>query len=273
MKQQRRTILILMAVHAVAVFGLFLVDSGWIPAPPADLLARLIAEAPEILFGSLALSQGSLLAFWAAMSGRRRPWRFLAMVVVLAVVGTCAEKVAAWNLNTFAGVMFVCLLGTAPFFFLLRFLGFELTAAPTSSDGEDGDKHRAMQFSLRSLMAWTTGLAMLLSVLSVLMRGSSRFESDAIEEILIMLITFGSLGLLSMATARTALGSERTWLRFTVLGIALVVVGTALDIVESHPSRGYMFLTVVCSTAWTFGSLWVFRTMGYRLIRRTAKAV
>ena len=253
MNRRRITIFLLLAVHAMAVIG----------------ACAATYETSRMLGFSLAYGQGSLLAVWAAMSGRRRPWRFLAVMIVLLVIAIDVGQV--WrlrNLEDLLGLMFSQLLAAAPFLFLLRFVGFELTAVPASSDG---DSFRKMQFSLRSLMAWTTGAAVLLSVLSIFADYLLPGGQGWVEELLQILVMLGLMGLLAMVTVCAALGTERTWLRFTMFGLALLVLGILLDLVVNDPPRGYTFLIFLCSTMWTFASLWVFRGLGYRLIPQKAK--
>jgi len=252
MNRKRRTILLLLAVHAVAMIGAF----------------AATYETPTMLAFSLAYGQGSLLAIWAAMSGRRRPWRFLAVMIVLIVIAIDAGQVKRLrDLEDLLGLMGSQLFAAAPFLFLLRFVGFELTATPASFDG---DIPRKLQFSLRSLMAWTTGSAVLFSVLSIFAGYLLPMGQGWVEELLRILAMLGLMGLLAMVTVCAALGTERTWLRFTMFGLALLVLGALLDLVIDDPPRGYTFLIFLCSNTWTFASLWVFRALGYRLIPRKA---
>lgn len=231
MNRKRITILLLLAVHALAVIGvlsLFRVsfEIRWLPTAPTGLLTRIIADIPEMIVISLPLSQGSLLAVWAAMSGRRRPWRFLLVIIgVVVAVKTLARVITwdlTWDLDEFAGILLIQFFAAAPFFFLMRFVGFELVSAPAPSDADDADNLRWMQFSLRSLMAWTTGLAALLGMASMM---PNELRILRIEEWLHMLFLKGLAGLLSMVTVRTALGSERSWLTFTVFALTLAIVG------------------------------------------------
>ena len=108
-------------------------------------------------------SHGSLLATWAVLGGKANPWRLVAAVVGVVVWMRALEKFCPGDYPLiWAPTLFMTMCLLSVLLMVIRFLGAELTVA-SGADAAGGlkPKQQWFQFSLRSLLSWTTALALL----------------------------------------------------------------------------------------------------------------
>lgn len=140
------------------------------------LLPRAGHAAPtwlEILMASFAPGQGSLLGIWAALGGKATPWRLVAGFVG---AGACIWMLGQPDLVFWACILLVQMVAMSALLFPARLLGLELaddfrhrSAGSSAPDGQ------WVQYSVRSLLSWTTACAVLLATCHYLPEG---FFSD-----------------------------------------------------------------------------------------------
>ena len=227
-------------------------------------------ELLTFLLMSLATAQGSLLGIWVALGGPPTPWRLIGAVVTL--VGLMWVLYAAFpgsGVEVWAYFMLAQSLATSLPLLALRFRGLAV-ALPDPDDS--APQMQKLQFSLRSLLEWTTALAVLLGTLQMTTEEFQKpFTSwQGLAEIGALLCADA---LLALAALWMALGARSPGARMLMLG--LVLVGSAFAIASTLDDSlllTWIPLFVLLSTLWLIASLWVFRVLGYRLIwRRTVR--
>lgn len=217
----------------------------------------------SILLISLMVSQGSLLGIWAALGGPPTPWRFVAVVV--------GSVLLIWALDTafpqrdaeiWGYFILVQLIATSLPLIALRFRGLGLTLP---GDDLPGEKQR-LQFSLRSLLEWTTAVAVLLGMLQMTPE-NFREPFTTWDGLAAMCGIFGADALLALATLWIALGARVLVARVAVF--ALTAIGVVIGVTVADPgSTPQTLLLPILSAVWMILSLWPFRSAGYRLIWR-----
>ncbi len=256
---RKRRILIGLVV-GVAVLGQAAI--AWIDGPlgPEDYV--------NFFLFAMTLSHGSLLACWAALSGRATPWRMV--VVVVGIVGWM------WLLERFAfdsdvlvmTFLALLLMGLVSLLLLTaRFFGTELTDTWAADwDRPPEPSRRWMQYSLRSLFSWMTAVAMVLAALHYLpKRQIDAFLSPA--ALLVLVAILGGSALIALSAVWLTLATRWTAMRHLVLFLAGVVPAFALT--ATHEIDEAEAVTLYLGQIfWTAGSLWLVRLAGYRLIWR-----
>lgn len=222
---------------------------------------RNLPEPFFLLFVSMAIGQGSLVGIWIAFGGRATPWRLIGGTVGLIGCTWCLEiglpqsGAYYWTYYVLAQTV-----GTGLLLVALRFSGLGINWRPPGSPAPEKQR---LQFSIRSLMEWTAGLAVLLGTLPMT---PEEFREVFARETLGAFGVFGSSALLALATLWISLGTRRAVARILVLCLALVAASVSMTIVL--PGLGGGILLSVCCVFWLVSSLWVLRRAGYRLAWR-----
>jgi len=216
-------------------------------------------------------SHGSLLGFWAALGGRATPWRLVVVTVGAVVV---MRLLASANFGPVGPEMLVFLLllqtGVVSLVLMIaRFLGAELTdalrpdaAAPVAPD------RQWIQFSLGSLLSWTTAVAVLLATLHYLPRKALEELTSGPDGGAILAAILGAGTLIALGAVWITLGARwpvgRYILLFLASGIGIAVMSIVIGSDEVGTISIFCVTQIVCVT----GSLWLVRLAGYRLIWR-----
>ena len=204
---------------------------------------------------SLAFSLGSLLGIWVALGGQPSAWRFLAVTVGGAACVWLAEEACFVLAQTVV---------TSLLFWVLRLVGVGLVkVSPDGCLHDPAAGGGRFQFSLRSLLEWTTALAVLLGLLHYL-------PDDFFSVFLRPETWFVSIPGALVATAAfwATLGTRGPTLRFAALGLVLTIPGSIAWLL---PSLGGLwgacavFAFLGQQALWDIELLRLFRTAGYRL--------
>ena len=217
--------------------------------------------AIEIFCLALVCSQGSLLAVWAAFGGKPTPWRMVAAILV------CLPCLWLCSPYPDAQILALILLGqtivSSAAFWGLRLAGVGVTRV----SGEDSARDpaaggRRLQFSLRWLLEWTTGVAVLLGMLHYL-------PEDFSDELFLQrepwIIIFAPGTVVAVVALWTALGTRWLGLRITVAGVIVLTAAISLWLYISFEDLWEFCFFFVSQALWIIGSLAVFRAAGYRL--------
>lgn len=227
---------------------------------------------------SVALSQGSLLAIWAVCGGRPTPWRVVAAIVGIVVwiwvLGEPAwveqDPWWSWSWSLLWGYC-VCLLlcqmvPVTGLLLLARLVGVGVTHG--SHSGTTTSRPR-LQFSIRSLLEWTTALAMLLGTFHYIPEDFFiSISSLPPWRVLSIIAIVGSGVLIAPAALWTALGTRLPLARYCTLLVAVAAAVATMTLVLGEDEFGYSLVFGIGQTVWLVGSLWVFRLLGYRLVWR-----
>jgi len=287
---KRRWLLIGSVVAVTAVIDLVIIPwvGPWHDVP--DWLGfTMFAMAP---------CHGSLLAVWIALGGRATPWRLVA--AVLGVAGWL------WVLNWFPDSdgysritqleLLTVILAAEMFLLsgllmLARLLGLELTntlrggrpsgplvlARPSGLEPDDashGDPTQAVadddgqwvQFSLRTLMSWTTAVAVLLSTLRYC---PWRLVEDVFRDPSILAAILGGSVITALGALWIALGVRWPVVRIVVLAVTSIAGVAILQLtVGSGEDLGGIVTFFVAQAVYLVVLLWLVRLAGYRLVWR-----
>ena len=251
MKHSRKWISALLTVQVlVSVTALMAFEHG-----PGDIVQMLAISVP--------FAQGSLLGIWAAMGGRPGPWRLVAAALALVGAAKVTEAITSDGEVVLCFFLLAQLFSTSLPLFLLRFLGLDLIRP---RDDVRVAQAPTLQFSLRSLLEWTTAVAVLLGTLPML--PEEAYMMMSMSDLAFVMGVFVPMGLLAVAAAWAGLGAGRLWVRLLALGIAGPIMAIVTELVKPGAWPGWVCLLFACWTTWTVASLWVFRLAGYRLTRR-----
>ena len=226
--------------------------------PPLEVtLIPWVASLPAL---------GNLLAFWAVFGGRPRPWRLVAILVVVTPAIYIVPKHTVY-------VVWFCMLdvqvlAVSSLLLIGRLLGLKVCDLSQEDSAEDPNSTPArFQFSLWSLLEWTTAFAIVLAVLQYL----PLLFLPEVDELynIYLAIHVGSL-LVAPPALWVALGRQRAILRIPVLILftAAAVVIEKLLMPESYVTVAYVIEFSILQAAWLVGSLWLVRRAGYRLVWR-----
>ena len=255
---RRRWILIGLVV-AVAVLGeVAIVWTDPLSRPPHVLSILLVAMLP---------SHGCLLAFWAALGGPATPWRLVVSVVAIVTWMRAPEFLnAGKNDITWLFVGFLLLGLVGPILLTARFFGLELTdlqAADTERPRPpDG---RWEQFSLGSLLAWMTAVAMIMGTLHYLPKQQN---ISILSEPPIYSAILGGSALIALSAVWLTLAMRWTAMRCVVAVSAGAVAIAALSLGVGPGEGAEIVVFCLGQIFWTAGSLYLVRLAGYRLIWR-----
>jgi hypothetical protein len=258
--RRRKVIVSLLVIHgALAVLSLIVTGTNSSGGPPWFPI--------ELMVMTLAISQGSLLGIWAALGGPPAPWRLLATAAALvACMWLLPGLFVDADVEVWTYVVFTQMVGTSLPLLALRLRGLGIVR-PTPSDPEP--ELQKLQFTLRSLLEWTTALAVLLGMVQMTpedFREAFTSWQGGLEIVAI----FGGDALLALAALWTALGARWTAARLLLLGLAGGVAATGIAVVDAPYRLITALAFLLLSVAWLVGSLWVFRVAGYRLAWRRA---
>jgi hypothetical protein len=216
---------------------------------------------------TLTESQAGILAIWVGMGGKRSPCRLVGTLLPLMASAWLTRECSILRDDyrllelAFSLEVFVHQTILSTMLFLLARLGG--IAVSGDSEADSARIPGKWQYSLRSLLAWTTALAVLLGALvSFWHYLSGRFPR--LGEYGMVLLAYNTP--ITLAAAWTALG--RGWPAVRIIALALIVTGITLS---PWPFRfelwtGYQYFGA--PALWTIASLWLVRLAGYRLVWR-----
>jgi hypothetical protein len=226
----------------------------------------LLAEHPrsedlEALLVAEAVGQGSLLPIWAALGGKRTPWRFAGAVAAIAALTLLLQKfLPGPDAQVWGYFLLAQMIGTSVPLLLLRFFGLRVSRVPAEEVPRQAFR---LQFSLRSMLEWTAAVAVLCGMLQVMPEGFRRaFVSIRWYEPACAFAVFGGLAALWLWVA---LGARWLGARLILLGFTLPMAGIVLASLGGPAGASTVFLLPVALAVWLLGSLWVVRLAGYRL--------
>jgi hypothetical protein len=247
MKRSNQIIFGLVVAHVLLHF--VALQSFTTPARMTDPRAVFVRY---VIF-ALGASQATLVLAWAALGSGNFAWRvypaFLGTVVYLCWLPV---KDADWLLTT-CGPIFAW----GPIFLLARILGFKVAEA-----FDDGEAPARLQFTIRDILAWTTGLAVTLSVLHYLPTTWIPRRPPPRE----LIFMFGGLLPNAIAALYCALGDRRLFVRLATMVLA-PVVGVCVPVALDHDFNiGGLVLFYEAMAFWLIASLLLVRWAGYRLV-------
>jgi hypothetical protein len=229
----------------------------------------------SVLLSVLPASQGSLLAVWAVLAGKPAPWRLAGATALVALsvwwttlspeVDPSCTDFQSWA--TWCGLQMVA--ASVPLL-IGRFAGMRIAAVPLDdSGGGAADPAWRAQFSIRSLLEWTAGLAVLLGVSPYLWYWSPSpkpFRWD-----LILLVFHTCYAFVALAAIWVALGRRCFATRAILLVLAVAGGASAVEAAFCALTGARKFDVLsdfLFHALWLVGSLWLVRVAGYRLIWR-----
>jgi len=255
---KRRWILIgsLLAVTLLVDFGIVVL-----------LDPREGPTAIEILRLALVCSQGSLLAVWAAFGGKPTPWRMVAAILVCAAY--LWLSIPHSDMDPVAYVLLGQTIVGSVAFWGLRLAGVGVTRISADASACDpAAGGRRLQFSLRWLLEWTTGVAVLLGMLHYLPEDSP----DEFFQPQVWIVFFAPGTVVAVVALWTALGTRWLGLRIAVAGVIVFTAAISLWLYISHADLWKFCFFFVSQALWMIGSLAVFRAAGYRVSLRWKRA-
>ena len=218
--------------------------------------------------------QAVLLAIWASFARGPLPWRLSGMLagISLCEIPLCllvsierfSTEIAMFIVHELAQVIhIVAILSVAR----CCGVGLELRSNEDFHETVNSAKPR-YQFSLRYLLWWTTGLAVLLSMIQCI--GLFPEDSGNVYWLFIWFWRNHSLGMISialiaLAAVWAALGSR--WLVLRVILLGAVSQATLPDVYIAKWPDSVIFSNLPF-IAWLTGSLLIFRVVGYRIVWR-----
>lgn len=222
------------------------------------------------LFGigavSLWTAQCCLLAIWAVFGGVPHPWRFVAAVALIIVLAWGLQKSHQPFLEEafFALVLLLC--QAAPLW-AARFVGLRLHRPDTA--GSSIEPWRA-QYSLRLLLEWTAGLALLLGLFHLTPNGFHWGKKTRdILELLSLILPYAPV---TLTFCLLMLGKQWMAQRAVVSTVAIIGVTLPPLVFLWGPdvlSLPFLFLVwLACCAPFLWMSLLVLKTWGYRLVWR-----
>lgn len=249
------------------------------------LLDVTVITLPPMLFAfmlvvfqfSLAPAQGSPLAVWSVLGGKPTPWRSVAAILGVAVLGNLCQFIPySGYIQACVSILFVCLITTS--FVLLPVCAAGARIAAGNRD-ESPDPEAAalgaLQFSLLSLLEWTAAVAVLLGTLPYLLQDLFWVDDGfgPLESVWLLAVHYGvPAALFTLVALRGTLGTGWPRVRLAVLclgGIAVVVIPGSMN----NPGELLMMLLLGGPHPLIIvGSLLLIRRAGYRLVwRRRAR--
>ena len=244
---------------------------------------------------AVLFAQAVLLAVWAGLARGPLPWRLSGMIAGIALCNirclihpfnpTYPFNDFRFEIALLTKVLSVQVVHIVAILMVARCCGVGLELCPNEGSHESSDPAEPRyQFSLGYLLWWTTGLAVLLSMVRCITLYAKDYEY--MHEIFVSFWRGGeapmliSIGLIALAAVWTALGNRWLVLRVILL-VSAVATAAAVEIwaiaQSSLPASPFFYLTqwrdsVTFShlplAAWVVGSLLVFRVAGYRIVER-----
>jgi hypothetical protein len=183
----------------------------------------------EILFGSLADSQISLLAIWTGMGRKWSPWRMLGTVLGICAwswLGASAEDTSYFGFQCHTSLWAVGLMAQALYIVvplsIAGFAGIELVDAARNQPGlPSGTRPPRAQFFLADLLGWLTAVALFLSIVPYVVHYDELLAMSFLwSRLLILPAEYAPV---AIAALWAVLGTRRPWFRAIVL--CLVTAG------------------------------------------------
>ncbi|MGA2031647.1 MAG: hypothetical protein ABSG68_05285 [Thermoguttaceae bacterium] len=231
-----------------------------------ELAGRYRPIIQDALVAAVALAQGTLLAVWAALSGKRTAWRFGGAVVLAACATLLLQRAYSFRPQEWGYFVTAQLIGTSIPLMLLRLLGLGMSVAPVGAQlpAEAPDRRAfRVQFSLRALLEWTTALAVLCSMIRIM---PEEFRHAFVSPDGAWLAgLFGLAGGLAASVLWVALGTRWLAARLIVAVCATAVVGLYGLYGRVGPHGSTWLVLTAAYVIWTLISLYPFRLLGYRL--------
>ncbi len=223
----------------------------------------------QIVAASLVISQGGLLGIWAALGGRPAPWRLLAVLAVLIGCMWLSDVIFPHaffpQVSTWVYLLSAVTAGLA----LLVLRAWGITIVKPGRGDLAAETHR-FQFSLRSLLEWTAGMAAFLAAFQMTTEGFLGWICSSVQRTVAILMFYGTVGLLAGAALGVALGTRFAPARILALGATgAAVVAAVMHIPGPLPLGEAIVFGALC-VVWLAGTLWLFRLAGYRLLWRGA---
>jgi len=259
------------------VLASLLVDLVVLLAVGAGIWGPLFWPHPTfVLLMALCLSQVNLVAVWAGLSSQWIPWRLMGVSLVLGFWGIRSETESTHTEILFTICCAFVLMLTAMILaasLIARWRGVRLARVlPGDSAPKGLGAARRWQFSLSYLFAWTTAIAVTLSVLQYIGRYKRCFLvwTDVSIWIRLAPIYIGQIAL-ALAGFWTVLDARRPMLRVAVF--LCVVTGSAVAMAQTiedfnwPPVVGLHILEALL----LISSLCVCRAAGYIVTRERGR--
>jgi len=257
-----------------------LVDLVVVSVVLADPGSRLQPNVPRVfVVFSLMMSQVNLLAAWIGFAGRSLPWRIVALVLtvvlwstVVGIVGDAVEPL--WSAGAFRSLFIVLFLAQAVFVFatlwMARFAGAKLVrTSDVASTGQAVCGRTRLQFSLGTLLAWITTIAVVLGLFQWGVTNYGILELLVDVSVAIWLLENAAFVLLALWAA---LGTRHLLLQLLVAALAVsAAVLTRYTLANADGDRMVYSALTISTFVLQLGFLAVFRVAGYRLMGRAWK--
>jgi hypothetical protein len=249
----------------------------------------------DMILYLLFFVQGVLLGIWTVARDKPTPWRFVGVVVAITAL-VCLQKVPGFDflgqVEQLAVPLLFIVVFTSLTLFVARAAGVRITRVSRRASSNWGrikmirrkgglketDSASAeppkLQFSLWSLMSWTTAFAVLLSSLSTLYIIMPRTATGggALLKIAVGFMVFSPI---LLAALWIALADRWMEARIVMLGLAIPTTTLILSLLvtrgrSSFDSEALEFVCVM--TALLIGSFLILRLTGHRLVWRKSAA-
>lgn len=260
---------------AILAWGILLVDLQVFVITAGDQWSAI----STIGFAFASSQIGALICF-GVLGAASWPIRVPTTLIGLALVTRFAFALSARD--SWYVILSLQSLATAAVCLVLRLAAFRIERIDLPAERERGK--RLMQFSIRHLFYWTTGVAVLVGVARLIRWRGILGAGLSVTHLTDLSVFVPLLTLVSIVALWAALGRDPWWLRVTIVLLVLPSIGTLLGLyVESgrrqwwerpFPVSG-MPEVVTVAVVWSMlaglllaGLLLVFRTSGQRLQRR-----
>jgi hypothetical protein len=275
---------------------------GWIMILVDLQLASMVStggrngQGMNCLATAILAGQLGVAIVWGILGSGNIIWRIPALLVLLQTYWSFYSLLVRINqeppgrypvgwdgLLTTQGVLLSVLIG------ILRLRGYSLVqlSPEDRTTRQQGSSKTPIQFGIRDVLLWTTSLAVLLAIAKGGDLLTLRFLKQFYDPGLLLLFTTGICTALILIVALwSALGQGSVTARFSVLTVLSLGIGAGIGWYCATMARkatitswsyaywnwywngywwvGWMFLTGVLLAA----SLIIYRTLGYRLVRR-----
>ena len=161
----------------------YFVLSGTVAFVVLGELAIAVLEGPSGLtpadffdtsiWGMMSAHAG-LIAIWVALVGKAGPWRLAAAILALVLwMHVVVEWWSTWDMEDWCFLLLTIMGLASVLLMFARLLGVELTNVRDKRSEPDDPDHRWLQFTLRSMLSWTTALAVIMATYSSIVVYSS----------------------------------------------------------------------------------------------------
>jgi hypothetical protein len=251
----RRIVVALVVVHIVLhAIAVSVMLRDW--SPGGGLLS--LSDMTLYALFMLGPSQGTIVAVWVILGGGKFLWRLLApalgAIIYVGCFSSSSINMRQWLITTIGVMAIWAAILLAARWMGLRLLRFSDSKVPSGP----------FQFYIRDMLAWTTGVAVVLSAWRCLPEDAFGFLHQEMPG-----VVFISLTLVAAISTFSALA--RRWLVARIV-LLPVIVGVAAHLLTDKISGGfpwwYFPLLLGLMAFWVVGSFLVLRMAGYRLTWR-----